>query len=487
MNQVRTRFAPSPTGYMHIGNLRTALYTYLIARANDGTFILRIEDTDQGRYVEDALDFIYDTMNLAGLRYDEGPDVGGNYGPYIQSLRKDLYAKHAHQLIDSRHAYPCFCSVERLAAAREAASAEGLVWRYDRHCRDIDPIIAQQRIAAGEEYVVRQKMPIAGTTTFVDAVFGEITVPNEELEDQVLLKADGLPTYNFANVVDDHLMKITHVVRGTEYLSSAPKYNLLYEAFGWEIPTYVHLTPIMKEPGKKLSKRYGDASFHDFYNKGYLTEAIINYIALLGWSPGTEQEIYSLKELEQIFSLTGLSKSPAVFDTVKLRWMNSVYIRKMNEEDFLAHALPYLKQALGDTNINISRVAEMLHSRVEVFSEIPEMISFLIELPQFDLELFCHEKTKTGLPEALESLNETYKALELQDNWQEEHLKETLKQVTKAMGVKTGRVLWPLRIAISGQESTPGGAYDILELLGKKEALARIQAGVKRLIPIANS
>ena len=481
MTTVRTRFAPSPTGYMHIGNLRTALYTYLIARANKGTFILRIEDTDQERYVEGALDFIYEIMDLTGLHYDEGPNVGGAYGPYIQSERRDIYTKHAHYLVETGAAYPCFCSVERLAAARAAAADQPGVWRYDYHCRDLDPALAQERIAAGESYVIRQKMPTTGKTTFVDAVFGEITVPNEELEDQVLLKADGLPTYNFANVVDDHLMGITHVVRGTEYLSSAPKYNLLYEAFGWEIPTYVHLTPVMKEPGKKLSKRYGDASFNDFYSKGYLKEAIINYIALLGWSPGTEQEIFSLKELEEIFSLSGLSKSPAVFDTMKLRWMNSVYIRDLADAEFMQHALPYLEKVLGHTAIDLDAIGQLLHSRVEVFSEIPDMIGFLADLPDFDLSILCHEKTKTELPEALESLQYSYAALAEASDWQKDPLRDLLKNVTKALGVKTGRILWPLRIAISGQESTPGGAYDLLVLLGKEACLARMQHTIKRL------
>ena len=479
MTTVRTRFAPSPTGYMHIGNLRTALYTYLIARVHNGEFILRIEDTDQGRYVDDALAVIYNTMQLAGLEYDEGPDVGGNYGPYVQSQRKEIYAKHAQQLVDSGHAYPCFCTLERLNAARESSITAG-VWRYDRHCRELNPTEAARRIAAGESYVIRQKMPESGTTTFVDAVFGEITVPNSELEDQVLLKADKMPTYNFANVVDDHLMGITHVVRGTEYLSSAPKYNLLYDAFGWEIPTYVHLTPIMREPGKKLSKRHGDASFGDFYQKGYLIEAIINYIALLGWSPGTKQEIFSLEELKQHFSLSGLSKSPAVFDTKKLRWMNSVYIRQLSVEQFKEYAQPYLDQVLQGSAIAEDKVIELLQSRVEVFSEIPQMIEFLVSLPDYQVEMLCHAKTDTGLPEALESMRHSYTALLSLKTWNVALIKSTLKATVKSLGVKTGRILWPLRIAVSGQESTPGGAYDILELLGQEESLKRLQLGIDK-------
>lgn len=477
MTTVRTRFAPSPTGYMHIGNLRTALYTYLIARVNKGKFILRIEDTDQGRYVEDALDVIYETLDMIGLEYDEGPKVGGDYGPYVQSQRKDTYSKFAHQLVESGHAYPCFCTVERLNEARKEA---GGVWRYDRHCRDLSKEDAQKRIDAGEEYVIRQKMPVTGSTTFKDAVFGEITVPNEELEDQVLLKADGLPTYNFANVIDDHAMKITHVVRGTEYLSSSPKYNLLYEAFGWQVPTYVHLTSIIREGGKKLSKRDGDAAFSDFYKKGYLIDAIVNCIALLGWSSGTEQEIFSLNELKEKFSIAGLSKSPAVFDIKKLRWMNSVYIKNLSPEQFNKQAMPYLNSVFKDTKINKDQVAQLLHNRVEVLGEIPEMVEFLVNLPEFDVNMFKHEKTKTGLAEALESLKSSYEALNKLSDWSKDSLKATLKQTTKELAVKTGRILWPLRIAVSGLESTPGGAYDVLELLGKEEALNRLNKGIKK-------
>lgn len=481
MTEVRTRFAPSPTGYMHMGNLRTALYTYLIAKSQDGTFILRIEDTDQERYVEGALQFIYDTLRLTGLDYDEGPDKGGDFGPYIQSQRRDTYRKFALQLVDSGHAYPCFCTKDRLDALREEMQARGEMFRYDHKCRDLSKEEAAARMASGEAYVIRQKMPTSGKTTFHDVVFGDISVPNDELEDQILLKTDGLPTYNFANVVDDHLMGITHVVRGTEYLSSAPKYNLLYKAFGWEVPLYVHTTPIMKSQTQKLSKRYGDASFNDFYEKGYLKEAIINYLALLGWSPGTDQEIFSLDELKQVFSLSGLSKSPAIFDPVKLRWMNGVYIRNLDAKTFYRHALPYMQQVLAPTAIDLNELAALLQSRTEVFNEIPDMIAFLAHLPQFDVNLFKHKKTKTDLPAALVSLRACYQALAEIEVWEKEQLEKTLKDLKKEMAVKTARVFWPLRIAISGQTSTPGGVYDIALLLGKEEILKRIASGIDLL------
>ncbi len=479
MSKVRTRFAPSPTGYMHIGNLRTALYTYLIAKSNDGDFILRIEDTDQDRFVEGALEFIYETLDLTGLKYDEGPDVGGNFGPYIQSKRKDIYHKYAHKLIELGSAYPCFCTKERLKEARESFEGKG-VWKYDRTCRNLSLKEAKKRMK-NESYVVRQKMPIEGETSFNDIVFGKITVPNEELEDQILLKADGLPTYNFANVVDDHLMEISHVVRGTEYLSSAPKYNLLYEAFGWEVPTYVHLTPIMKEPGKKLSKRSGDASFNDFYDKGYLKEAIINYIALLGWSPGTKQEIFTLEELVAAFNIDGLSKSPAVFDVNKLRWMNGVYIRNLTVEDFLEVARNYIEQALEGKEVERMYVANLLHTRVEVLSEIPKMLDFVKELPDFNIEKIKHEKSNTGFKEALENINASIQPLKKINEWNKKNIMNTIKSVMKELNIKTPAMLWPLRIAASGKASTPGGVYDVLVMLGKEETLERLNLAVKKL------
>ncbi len=480
MKRVRTRFAPSPTGYMHIGNLRTALYTYLIAKSNDGDFVLRIEDTDQDRYVEGALEFIYDTLELTGLKYDEGPDVGGDFGPYIQSERKDIYKKHAHDLIEKGAAYPCFCTKDRLAESRKESSIKDGVWRYDRKCREIPQEEALARME-NEVYVVRQKMPIEGKTSFDDIVFGHITVPNEELEDQILLKADGLPTYNFANVVDDHLMEITHVVRGTEYLSSAPKYNLLYEAFGWEIPTYVHLTPIMREPGKKLSKRSGDASFSDFYEKGYLKEAIINYIALLGWGPGTNQEIFTLEELVEAFSIKGLSKSPAVFDVEKLRWMNGVYLRNLSVEDFYEVAKKYIDEIFKSKSYDKMYVSDLLHNRVDVLSEIPEMLDFVKELPEFDLEIVQHQKSGTDLAKSLVSLKASKAELEKLENWEKPELMSALKGVIKNLDVKTPAVLWPVRIAVSGRESTPGGVYDVLLLLGKDETLKRLNITIKRM------
>ncbi|MFP4457379.1 MAG: glutamate--tRNA ligase [Clostridia bacterium] len=479
MSKVRTRFAPSPTGYMHIGNLRTALYTYLIAKSKNGDFILRIEDTDQDRYVEGALEFIYETLELTGLTYDEGPDKGGEYGPYIQSQRKDTYHKYAHKLVELGAAYPCFCTKERLKEARENCNEKG-VWKYDRTCRNIDIEEAKERMK-NESYVIRQKMPKEGETSFDDIVFGKITVPNDELEDQILLKADGLPTYNFANVVDDHLMEISHVVRGTEYLSSAPKYNLLYKAFDWEVPTYVHLTPIMKEPGKKLSKRSGDASFNDFYDKGYLKEAIINYIALLGWSPGTEKEIFTLDELVKEFSIDGLSKSPAVFDVNKLRWMNGVYIRNLSVEEFLDVAKEYIEEALGEKTVDRIYVADLLHTRVEVLSEIPQMLDFVRDLPDYNIEKIKHEKSNTGLKEALENIEASAKALEEISEWDKKNIMSSLKSVMKDLGVKTPAILWPLRIAASGKESTPGGVYDVLLMLGKEETLERLQIAIRKL------
>lgn len=481
MPRVRTRFAPSPTGYMHIGNLRTALYAYLIAKSHGGDFILRIEDTDQEREVEGAVEFIYRTMRLTGLNYDEGPDVGGDYGPYVQSQRKEIYRKYAMMLVDKGAAYPCFCSKERIERLREEAQKRKQPFRYDRCCLSIDPHEARRRIEAGEPFVVRQKMPQSGATTFSDAVYGEITVDNSTLEDQILLKSDGLPTYNFANVVDDHLMEISHVVRGSEYLSSTPKYNLLYEAFGWEIPTYVHLPPIMKEEGKKLSKRHGDASFEDFYNKGYLKEAIINYIALLGWNPGTEQEIFSLEELVEQFSISGISKSPAIFDINKLRWMNGVYIRSLSLEQFHELALPYYEKVLADTPVDLHKLSEVLQSRTEVLGEIPETIGFLAELPEYSTELYRHKKMKTDEIISLESLKQALPVLEQLDDWSEKAIAGVLSEVVKANGWKTGQVFWPVRVAISGKQFTPGGATSLAEVLGKEETLRRIRVGIEKL------
>lgn len=481
MAEVRTRFAPSPTGYMHIGNLRTALYAYLIARKNNGKFILRIEDTDQERYVEGAVDVIYNTLKLVGLQYDEGPDIGGAYGPYIQSQRKNIYAEYAKKLIDLGGAYYCFCSKERLEALREECKKKGIPFKYDGHCRNISKEEAEERIKKGEQYVIRQKIPMTGRTGFHDEVYGDITVSNDTLDDNILIKSDGMPTYNFAHVIDDHLMGITHVVRGSEYLSSTPKYVLLYKAFGWDVPVYIHLPLIVRPDGKKLSKREGDASFEDFYEKGYLKEAIINYIALLGWSPGTDEEIFSLKELEQRFSIEGLNKSPAVFDINKLRWMNGEYIRRMSLEQFNEAAMPYYKKVIKRQNIDFMKLSSLLHTRTEVLSEIPENIDFIEELPDYDVNMYVHKKMRTDLKNSLEHLKKAYEVLQDVQEWDDEHIHDALFKLIQELGVKNGQVLWPIRTAVSGKQFTPGGAIELSSLLGKEETLRRIKIGIDKL------
>lgn len=478
MTEVRTRFAPSPTGYMHIGNLRTALYTYLIAKRSNGKFILRIEDTDQERYVEGAVDVIFNTMKLVGLNHDEGPDVGGDYGPYVQSERKKIYSEYARELVKKNGAFYCFCSKERLDELRDTCAASGVKFKYDGHCKHIPLEEALSREEAGESYVVRQIIPDSGSTSFDDVVFGTITVENSTLDEGVLLKSDKMPTYNFANVIDDHLMNITHVVRGSEYLSSTPKFNLLYESFGWQTPAYIHLPPVMKEAGKKLSKREGDASFEDFYNKGYLTEAIVNYIALLGWSSGTEREFFTLSELEGIFDIKGLNKAPAIFDVNKLRWMNGEYLRKKTVGQFHELAVPFYKKVnLGD-DFDLFTLSRLLQPRVEVLSDIPDIIGFLIELPSYDISLFIHKKMKTDLVNSLESLKASLKILESIDDWNEPNIHDALQKLILQLGVKNGQVLWPIRTAITGKQSTPGGAIEILYLLGKKESIDRINKGI---------
>ena len=479
--EVRTRFAPSPTGYMHIGNLRTALYEYLIAKSNNGKFILRIEDTDQERYVEGAVDLIYRTLKLVGIQHDEGPDVGGEYGPYVQSQRKDIYMPYAKQLVEQGDAYYCFCTKERLARLREEQSAAGLTPRYDRHCLNLSKEEVERKLAAGEPFVIRQKMPQTGTTTFEDAVFGTITVDNSELEDQVLIKSDGLPTYNFANVIDDHLMKITHVVRGSEYLSSTPKYNLLYNAFGWEIPTYVHLPLITKTDGTKISKRAGDASFEDLLEMGYLAEAVVNYVALLGWSPGTNQEIFSLAELEKAFSIDGISKSPAAFDFVKLNWFNGEYIRRLSVEEFDQLAKPYYEKVLAGKNINFMKLSKLLQVRTDVLNTIPDTIDFIAALPDYSKELYIHKKSKTNLENSLESLKAALPVLESIDDWNEQAINDELMNLIERMGIKNSQMLWPIRIAISGKLVTPGGAIEIADILGKEETIRRIKIGIEKL------
>ena len=476
--KVRTRFAPSPTGYMHVGNLRTALYTWLIARHHDGTFILRIEDTDQGRLVEGAVDVIYKTMTECGLNHDEGPDVGGPTGPYVQTERRGLYGKYAKLLAEKGAAYYCFCE------KTESEEDSGEFNRAADPCRDLSAEVVAANLEAGKPFVIRQRIPEEGTTTFHDASFGDITVENKTLDDQVLLKRDGLPTYNFANVVDDHLMGITHVVRGSEYLSSAPKYNLLYEAFGWEIPTYVHCSPVMRDAQHKMSKRHGDPSYEDLIAQGFLTDAVLNYVALLGWSPKgelSEKEFFTLQELVEAFDISGISKSPAVFDIVKLKWMNAEYIKKLSSEAFYEKAELWLKQAVHSSNIDLKAVAALVQSRCEVLSDLPERVDFLDAVPEYSTELYVHKKSKTNLENSLTSLQAIVPVLEKVDTWTNEALYEALIALAGEMGVKNSVLLWPLRVAVSGKASTPGGATELCALLGKEESLSRIKAGIALL------
>lgn len=481
--KVRTRFAPSPTGFMHVGNLRTALYEYLIAKSLGGDFVLRIEDTDQERKVEGAVDIIYQTMKAAGLKHDEGPDIGGDYGPYVQSERKDMYMPYAQQLIQMGKAYRCFCTKERLDGLRANADDPGA--GYDRHCRDLSQEEIDSKLKEGVPFVIRQKMPLEGSTTFEDAVYGSITVENSELQDQILIKADGFPTYNFANVIDDHTMRISHVVRGSEYLSSTPKYNLLYEAFGWEIPTYVHLPLIMgkNDDGSisKLSKRHGATSFEDLVKAGFLPEAIINYIALLGWAPKDNREMFTLKELTENFSIDGISKSPAVFDYDKLEWFNGEYIKAMSVEDFAAVSEPYFKKALGDKPLDRVKLASILQQRTTRLTDIPEKISFFALLPEYDKELFVNKKSKTTLENVPGLLKAGVEALEALPSWDHDSIHDCLIGLAEKLGVKNGTAMWPVRIAASGMTVTPGGAVEILDILGRKEALSRLHKGLEKL------
>ena len=476
--KVRTRFAPSPTGYMHVGNLRTALYTYLIARHFGGTFILRIEDTDQGRLVEGAVDVIYKTLRECGLAHDEGPDVGGPVAPYVQTERKPFYKKYAEWLVERGHAYYCFCD----KAESEADSGE--FDRGDDPCRDLSPEEAAAKLAAGLPCVIRQRIPHEGTTTFHDESFGDITVENATLDDQVLIKRDGLPTYNFANVVDDHMMGITHVVRGSEYLSSAPKYNLLYEGFGWEIPKYVHCAPVMRDQHNKMSKRHGDPSYEDLIAQGFLSEAVVNYIALLGWSPAgelAEQEIFTLEELVQAFQLSGISKSPAIFDIEKLRHFNSVYIRAMAPEAFAAVAAPFIRQGVKNPAIDAAAVAAILQQRTEQLTDIPEKIDFFDALPDYDAELYVHKKSKTDVPGSLEMLKKMLPVCEGLTSWDDEAILAAMTLMAEAEGVKNAKVMWPVRIALAGKAVTPGGAVEIARILGKEESLRRIHLAIEKL------
>ena len=480
-NKVRTRFAPSPTGYMHVGNLRTALYTYLMAKHEDGTFILRIEDTDQGRYVEGAVDVIYNTLRETGLLWDEGPDIGGPVGPYVQSERMGMFKQYAEQLVAEGKAYYCFCTEERLEALHAEQRANGEMTHYDGCCRDLPEEEVKQRLAAGEPYVIRQKIPKEGVTGFDDVVYGHIEVKNSEMDDQILIKTDGMPTYNFANVVDDHTMGITHVVRGNEYLSSAPKYNLLYEAFGWDVPVYIHCSPVMKDHTSKLSKRNGDASFEDIVAKGYLPEAVVNYIALLGWSPKGEEEVFSLDELKQNFDISGISKSPAIFDPAKLRAVNAEHIKRMSPEAFLEHVTPYIRQTVKREDIDLELLASVLQKRTEVFNDVPEMVDFIEALPDYDTAMYCHKKMKTNEETSLEALKAVLPVLEAVDDWTEENIHKALFDLIAKLEVKNGWLLWPLRTAVSGKQFTPGGGVELCAILGKEDSLARIRKGIEKL------
>ena len=474
-NEVRTRFAPSPTGYMHVGNLRTALYTYLIARHNNGKFILRIEDTDQGRLVEGAVDVIYKTMTQCHLEHDEGPDVGGPVAPYIQTERRPFYKEYADLLIEKGHAYRCFCEKNE-----EEAEDTGFNKSLDP-CRELSREESDRRAAAGEPYVVRQKIPQEGTTTFHDEIYGDITVENKGLDEQVLIKRDGLPTYNFANVIDDHLMGITHVVRGSEYLSSAPKYNLLYEGFGWDIPKYVHCSPVMRDAHNKMSKRHGDPSYEDLIAQGYLTDAVINYVALLGWSPGGEQEIFSMDELKAIFEMSGISKSPAIFDLDKLRYFNSEYIRSMSPEAFAEVAEPYIRQAVKNENYDAAAIAALLQQRTEVLTDIPEKLDFFDVLPEYGTDLFVHKKSKSDEASSKDALEKIIPTFEAMADWNDDNILDAMVKLAEAEGAKNAKIMWPVRIAAAGKSVTPGGAVEICRILGKEETLRRLKIALEKL------
>ena len=476
--KVRTRFAPSPTGYMHVGNLRTALYTWLIARSHGGTFILRIEDTDQGRLVEGAVDVIYRTMAECGLDHDEGPDVGGPVAPYIQSQRRDTYGRYAQLLAEKGGAYYCFC--EKCASEEDSGEFD----RAADPCRDLPLEDALRRVEAGEPYVIRQKIPQTGTTTFHDAIFGDITVENSTLDDQVLLKRDGLPTYNFANVIDDHLMGITHVVRGSEYLSSAPKYDLLYHAFGWDVPTYVHCSPVMRDAQNKMSKRHGDPSYEDLKAEGYLTEAILNYVALLGWSPKgelAEQELFTLPELVKAFDMTGISKSPAIFDRQKLDHFNAVYLRSMAPEAFAKAAEPYIRQTVTDPRFDTAAIAALLQARCEKLTDIPEKVDFFDALPEYPVDYYTNKKSKTNPDVSRAMLEAVIPVLEGLTEWTDEAIHDALVDLAQRLEVKNATLMWPVRIAAAGKLVTPGGAVEICRILGKDETLRRLNAGLAML------
>lgn len=481
MSKVRTRFAPSPTGRMHVGNLRTALYAYLVAKHKGGDFILRIEDTDQERYVEGAVDIIYRTLQKTGLIHDEGPDKDGGCGPYVQSERQaqGIYLKYAKELIDKGEAYYCFCDKERLEGLKKVVAGKE-IHVYDKHCLHLSKEEIEEKLAAGVPYVIRQNNPTEGTTTFEDEIYGDITVDNAELDDMILIKSDGYPTYNFANVVDDHLMGITHVVRGNEYLSSSPKYNRLYEAFGWEVPVYIHCPLITDENHQKLSKRCGHSSFEDLVEQGFLTEAIVNFVALLGWSPADNQEIMTLEELVEKFDYHHMNKSPAVFDYTKLKWMNGEYIKKMDFDKFYEMALPYIKEVITK-DYDLKKIAHMVQTRIEIFPDIRDHIDFFEELPEYDVAMYTHKKMKTNAQTSLEVLQEILPVLEAQEDYSNDALYQTLLKYVEQKGCKNGYVMWPIRTAVSGKQMTPGGATELMEVLGKEESLARIRKGIELL------
>ena len=483
MKKVRTRFAPSPTGRMHVGNLRTALYAYLIAKHEGGDFMLRIEDTDQERYVEGALDIIYRTLEKTGLVHDEGPDKDGGVGPYVQSERQasGIYMKYAKQLIAQGDAYYCFCDKERLESLKTSVSEDGTqIVNYDKHCLHLSKEEIEANLAAGKPYVVRINMPTEGTTTFHDEIYGDITVPNAELDDMILIKSDGYPTYNFANVIDDHLMNITHVVRGNEYLSSAPKYNRLYEAFGWEVPVYVHCPLITDENHKKLSKRCGHSSYEDLLDQGFVSEAIVNYVALLGWCPQDNREIFSLPELVEAFDYHHMSKSPAVFDINKLKWMNGEYLKAMDFDKFYELAEPYIKKVITK-DYDLKKIASLIKSRIEILPDIKEQIDFFETVPEYDTAMYCHKKMKTNEETSLEVLKEILPRLEAWDDYSNDALFGLLKGFAEEKGYKNGYVMWPVRTAVSGKQNTPGGATEIMEVLGKAESVERIKNAIELL------
>ena len=486
MSKVRTRFAPSPTGRMHVGNLRTALYAYLIAKHEGGDFILRIEDTDQERFVEEALDIIYRTLDKTGLKHDEGPDKDGGVGPYVQSERQaqGIYLKYAKQLIEAGKAYYCFCDKERLESLRQTITTESGETKeivvYDKHCLHLSKEEVEAKLAAGVPYVIRQNSPTEGTTTFHDELYGDVTVSNDELDDMILIKSDGFPTYNFANVVDDHLMGITHVVRGNEYISSSPKYTLLYQAFGWEEPKYIHCPLITDENHQKLSKRSGHSSFEDLIEQGFVAEAVVNYVALLGWSPDSNQEIFSLEELVKEFDYHRINKSPSVFDINKLKWMNGEYLKAMDADRFKELVTPYIREVITK-DLDLDKICPLVQTRMEILPDVKELVDFFEELPDYDVQMYCHKKMKTNLQNSLEILKEEYEILKDFDDWTLDAIHDRLMAYISEKGIKNGTGLWPVRTAVSGKQSTPGGAFEIMEIIGKEESLKRMETGIRKL------